>query len=212
VVFTALLALIPPVVASVPVSGGVVTFQLKQSQGDLNFSIFFPDQFFNSTQNVTIGMYDENSVIPAVPVIKGAEREAQFSGPIFDIKAISSVSQKQSILFLPYRSSKSKRGDESYIFRIFYFDSVNNLWTLSEASVDDKISLIVSTNTSHFSLWTVISTKVLENEANGELPTTFDWKLALYIGIACLCLIVTFFIARLMHAKHKHIQNSRYNF
>jgi hypothetical protein len=203
VVFTALVALIPPVVASVPVSGGVVTFQLKQSQGDLNFSIFFPDQFFNSTQN---------SVIPAVPVIKGAEREAQFSGPIFDIKAISSVSQKQSILFLPYRSSKSKRGDESYIFRIFYFDSVNNLWTLSEASVDDKISLIVSTNTSHFSLWTVISTKVLENEANGELPTTFDWKLALYIGIACLCLIVTFFIARLMHAKHKHIQNSRYNF
>ncbi len=171
-----------------------------------------PNQFFNSTQVVTVTMLDETA-IQANPKILGLDREAQIAGPIFEIGASSSLSSNASAtLFLPYRSAKSKRGDETFVFRIYYFDDFDDVWVPSKNSADDKDSLSVSTNTSHFSLWTVISTKKPLVQAVETMPTNVDWRLALYIGLPCLALLLVFFVARLIHAKHKHVQNSKYDF
>ena len=207
--FSVFATMIPPTVQSIPATGGVVSILNQQQQGNLSFSILIPANFFGSTQTITVKMFDEKA-ITAPPAIHGTDREAQIAGPIFDINAARSTSNVSASLVLPYRSAKAKRGDETYSFRIYYFDDFAGLWTLSGASVDDKVSLTVSTNTTHFSLWTVISTKIPPAEAVAEPSPSVDWRLALYIGIPVLGLIAVFFVARLILAKHKHIQNSRY--
>jgi hypothetical protein len=203
--------MLPPTVASIPASGGVISILSQEKQGNLSFSILIPDQFFAATQVVTVNMFDENT-IQAAPSIRGisTESEAQFAGPIFDISTVSLTSKKSAVLSIPYRSTKSKRGDDTYVFRIYYFDDSKDVWIVSESSFDNKMSLTVSTNTSHFSLWTVISAKLSPKQSAVELPTTVDWRLALYIGLPVLALIVVYFVARLIYAKHKHVQNSRY--
>jgi hypothetical protein len=148
--------------------------------------------------------------IQAAPVIRGGNPlEAQIAGPIVDISAAIQTSNRRATLSLPYRSAKSKRGDDTYVFHVYYFDDLNDVWNMSESSVDNKVSLTVSTNTSHFSLWTVISSKRPPRESAVELPETVDWRLALYIGLPFLGLIFVYFVARLVYAKHKHAQNSR---
>lgn len=203
--------MMPPTIASIPASGGVISFFLHQQQGNLSFRIVIPDKFFNSTQTVTVNMLEETA-IQADPKIRGFDGEAQIAGPVFEIQATSLSSNGSATLFLPYRSAKSKRGDDTYVFRIYHFDDFNDIWISSESSADDKNSLRVSAKTSHFSLWAVISTKLSPIKSDDEMPTYVDWRLALYIGLPCLGLLVVFFIARLMYAKHKHVQNSRYEF
>ncbi len=199
--------MLPPTIVLIPATGGVISFQ-----GNLSFSVLIPNQFFNSTQTVTVTMLDETA-IQANPKILGSDREAQIAGPIFEIGASSSFSSNASAtLFLPYRSAKSKRGDETFVFRIYYFDEFDDIWIPSKNSADDKDSLSVSTNTSHFSLWTVISTKKPLMQAVEAASAAVDWRLALYIGLPCLGLLLIFFVARLIHAKHKHVQNSKYEF
>jgi hypothetical protein len=203
--------MMPPTITSIPASGGVISF-MHQQQGNLSFRIVIPDKFFNSTQTVTVNMLEENA-IQADPKIRGFNGDAQIAGPVFEIQATSLSSNGSATLFLPYRSAKSKRGDDTYVFRIYHFDDFNDIWISSESSADDKNSLTVSAKTSHFSLWAVISTKLSPTKTvDDEMPTAVDWRLALYIGLPCLGLLVVFFIARLMYAKHKHVQNSRYEF
>jgi len=209
--FSVFSTMMQPIVVSMSAAGGVISFVNQQQQGNLSFSILIPANFYNSPQAITINMFDENA-IREPPEIRGTDREAQIAGPIFDINAASSTSNGTASLVLPYRSTKAKRGDETYSFRIYYFDPFTGIWTLSGASVDDKVSLTVSANTSHFSLWTVISTKIPPMKAEEEPPPSIDWRLALYIGFPVLGLIVIFFVARLILAKHKHIKNSRYEF
>jgi hypothetical protein len=201
--------MLPPTIASISASGGGVSF--LHPQGNLSFSILIPERFFITTQTVTVTMLDETS-IQNDPKIHGSGAEAQIAGPIFAIEATSQTFNGSATLFLPYRSAKSKRGDETYEFRIYSFDDLNDIWISSQNSVDDKNSLTVSTNTRHFSLWTVISTKRSPPQAVEAMPTPVDWRLALYIGFPCLGLLVVLFVARLIHAKHKHLQNSRYEF
>jgi hypothetical protein len=207
--FPALAIMEPPTFASVPITGSTISIVSKHPQGNLSFSMLIPANFFNTTQRVTIYMLDENS-IDAAPRIQGTDLEAEFAGPIFDINSVQGSSRSSATLFLPYRSIKSKRGDDSYIFRIFYFDDFNDIWVLSGTSLDDKVSLRVSTNTSHFSLWTVISTKVSPEPSDADSPKTFDWRLALYIGIPSLGLMITLLVFRLIRAKLMHVKNSRY--
>jgi hypothetical protein len=199
----------PPTFASVPTTGSTISIVSKHPQGNLSFSMLIPANFFNTTQRVTVYMLDENA-IQAAPRIQGTDLEAEIAGPIFDINSVQGSSISSATLFLPYRNIKSKRGDDSYIFRIFYFDDFNDIWVLSETSVDDKVSLRVSTNTSHFSLWTVISTKLLPGPSVADLPKPFDWKLALYIGIPSLGLMMILLVFRLIRAKLMHVKNSRY--
>ncbi len=208
---SALPAMMPPTVATIPASGGVISISSQEKQGNLSFSLLIPDQFFTSSQTVTVNMFDEIS-IQAAPTLRNNDLEAQIAGPIFDISTVVQTSTKSATLLLPYRSTKSKRGDDTYLFRIYYFDDLNDVWIASESSVDNKDSLTVSTNTSHFSLWTVISSKRPPKESAVQSLAAVDWRLALYIGLPFLGLILVYIVARLIYAKHKHVKNSRYEF